>query len=80
MLEVQLHEIVDEVFPHLVPSPINVAVPASGAAPVLMRGNSIRVSDSLSSETSSLEPIRSWVSFLSPLPARPNAEDRGKPG
>ena len=35
MLEVQLHEVVDEVSLHLVPSPVHVAVPLSGTTPVV---------------------------------------------
>src|SRR5262245_30985696 len=37
-LEVQLHEVVDEVFPYLVPSPVDVAVTTSRAASIVNAG------------------------------------------
>src|SRR5688572_25256196 len=60
-LEVQLHEVADEVFWHLVPGPVD-AVRSSGAAPVADAGSSTRTSESLSPGACSLEPIRNGVS------------------
>lgn len=38
MLEVQLHQAVDEVSPHVIFGPVDVAVPPSGTAPVVNAG------------------------------------------